>query len=639
MPAARGYFPAPLDDVYIHFDFARALATGHPCEWIPGNGYSSGQTSPLYVVVLALGFLVGFRDRWIGLFAALVAVIAITTFVRSVQRIVQPLPRSLTWLLPVLLLSVGLVDWTLFSGMEVAVFVGVLGATLEALVRARAPIEKRGGHTRESAQWRLGCWGAALVLLRPEAVVLVATFSVVAARGVGRRSGLRAIARAAIPGALATLLIATANWLFTGEAQSAGAVLKLITSNPYLPPEAKAYAYIENLVIFALQAVRTELGFAGWGLVGLSAAGLFSRRRRSLVGACLAGATGWIFIVAINGSARYHNFRYYVPALVLLLVAASAGAAALAHVLGRTRGTAIVGILVLGTTLVAGTRIPEQVRHFKKATSNIRDQQFEVAARLSKLLGPGQQVLLNDAGVVPFVTGRRAIDAYGLGGYQRMPFARASVQGDASIVELIERLPTTERPPFAALYPHWFPNLTARFGIEIDRVVLADNLICGGPAQVLYRTDWSALDTPHREAEHLVDELDVADVISEQQHRYVSPAPYGGWTTLEILQDPLGTRRFDGGRIIPEGKSESFLLTTQMPKDTHLRIWVRIDDSSDPIRLRAGHGAIDLVSSPKQPGGWRSATAAFHGSTGDVLRLEATGHGYRNYHVWIYREL
>src|SRR5215218_6857551 len=43
-----GPWPAPLDDVYIHFDFARSIAQGHPFEWIPGNGYSSGATSLVY---------------------------------------------------------------------------------------------------------------------------------------------------------------------------------------------------------------------------------------------------------------------------------------------------------------------------------------------------------------------------------------------------------------------------------------------------------------------------------------------------------------------------------------------------------------------------------------------------------------
>ena len=117
LAGARGYFPAPLDDVYIHFDFARSFAQGHPFEWMPGNGYSSGETAPLYAAVLAAGWLVGFHDRWIGVFAALVAVLAVASFIRSVQRLIRPCPAPIAWLVAVLLLSIGVVDWTLFSGM------------------------------------------------------------------------------------------------------------------------------------------------------------------------------------------------------------------------------------------------------------------------------------------------------------------------------------------------------------------------------------------------------------------------------------------------------------------------------------------------------------------------------------------
>ena len=52
-----GEWSAPLDDVFIHFDFARSTARGHPFEWVEGNGYSSGNTSILYPFVLGVRVL------------------------------------------------------------------------------------------------------------------------------------------------------------------------------------------------------------------------------------------------------------------------------------------------------------------------------------------------------------------------------------------------------------------------------------------------------------------------------------------------------------------------------------------------------------------------------------------------------
>ena len=74
LPLAKpGEWSAPLDDVFIHFDFARAIARGHPFEWSEGNGYSSGGTSLLYPFVLAFGYWVGFRRMNLMIWAAIIA--------------------------------------------------------------------------------------------------------------------------------------------------------------------------------------------------------------------------------------------------------------------------------------------------------------------------------------------------------------------------------------------------------------------------------------------------------------------------------------------------------------------------------------------------------------------------------------
>jgi hypothetical protein len=641
--ASHGYFPAPLDDVYIHFDFARSLAQGHPFEWVPGNGYSSGETSPLYAVVLAIGWLVGFRGKLLGVWAAIVALLAVASFVRSAQTLARPCPRWLSTAVGVLVLSIGIVDWSLFSGMEVATFAAALGRTLVALLRARAPIDARAGLTREAAQWRLGAWGAALVLLRPEAGVLVGVFSLVAARGAARRSGLAAVLRGALPGLVATALVLGANRLATGETQSAGAQLKLLSSNPYLSDVDRARAYVENILTFAFKGVRAELATVrplGLVVPALALLSLVSRERRAIGAACLLGALSWVLLVSFNNNSPFHNFRYYAPALLLVLVAAGSGAAAVAQRFGRMRGPVVAGVLVATAILAAAARVPAQVTHFTRASGNIRDQQIEVAVRLAAAMEPGSRVLLGDAGAIPFVSERLALDALGLGGYRRMPFARAAVNGEASTVELIERLDVAERPRYLALYPNWFGLLTSKFGVELDRVTLTDNLICAGPTKVIYRADWSALESPHAPSADIVDELDVADVISEAEHAYVSPAPNGGWTTLDILDDATGARRFDGGRIIPAGGSESFVMrgSTQARQ---VRIIVRVDEATRGLRLRTSHGLTELVVPvPLREGAhsWREASATVDTPpVGETLVLEATSGPYRDYHVWITR--
>src|SRR5262245_20162251 len=92
----HGDWPAPLDDVLIHYDFARAAAEGHPGAWIAGQGFSSGETSPLYAAVLAVGYLVGFRGLALGAWAAIVAVASLVVVMRSLRELIRP--RWVAWL-------------------------------------------------------------------------------------------------------------------------------------------------------------------------------------------------------------------------------------------------------------------------------------------------------------------------------------------------------------------------------------------------------------------------------------------------------------------------------------------------------------------------------------------------------------
>src|SRR6266550_2727870 len=82
-----GEWSAPLDDVFIHFDYARATALGHPFEWTVGNGYSSGNTSLTYPFVPALGWLAGFTGRSLMKWAAVLAATSVFGMLLAARRL------------------------------------------------------------------------------------------------------------------------------------------------------------------------------------------------------------------------------------------------------------------------------------------------------------------------------------------------------------------------------------------------------------------------------------------------------------------------------------------------------------------------------------------------------------------------
>jgi hypothetical protein len=69
---------------------------------------------------------------------------------------------------------------------------------------------------------------------------------------------------------------------------------------------------------------------------------------------------------------------------------------------------------------------------------------------------------------------------------------------------------------------------------------------------------------------------------------------------------------------------------------------VRIDGAARAILLRGPHAAPPrpLLLEPARPGAWREASVSLDGiEAGDRLTLEADGAEYRDYHVWLERDL
>ncbi|WP_433935074.1 hypothetical protein AB3662_10560 [Sorangium cellulosum] len=641
-----GVWPAPLDDVYIHFGFARAAALGHPLSWIPGNGYSSGGTSLTYPLVLAPGYLLGFRGPWLGLFAALLACAALLDLCRSLRRLLDPRgpgaasSRWVAWVAPLFVVAVPLLDWSWFSGMEVALLGAVLGRALVAARRAELAPPAR----RPAEQRRAGLLAALLVATRPEAVALAAPLAVAVAHGAGSLSAAAALARASLPTALLLGANAAANRVFTGEWGAAGAVRKLILSNPYPAPIEKAVEVIKNLAALRVQALEGALGGPSFALLlpllGLVAA--LDRRSRRLAVPLLIGAYGSLLLVALNATARYQNLRYAAPALAMLLVAAALGTEALAR-----RGRLAAGVaaaLALAALAAPSASFARQIDHFARASANIAGQHVEVARRLGARAPRPRRVLLGDAGAIPYLSGLPAIDGLGLGGYRGMPFARASVHGVPAVVELIERLDAADRPDVFALYPSWWGGLADVFGRRVDAVKIDDNVMCAADEKVIYEADWSALAPPGERRVGAIDEVDIADLIDERAHRYAFSTPRGGWVIGAVLRDGEadagGAPRFDAGRLIPEGREQSFAIgpVARGPAVLALRT-----DGGGPIALgvavgRAAEGEV-RVEVPERPADrWSEIRVPLREvAPGEIVRIRSLQGTFRSFHVWLLR--
>jgi hypothetical protein len=614
MKQTGGEWSAPLDDVFIHLDYAVAIAKGHPLEWVPGNGVSSGNTSLLYPFVLAVGVLFGAKGGALLHFAAVVAATSIFATCLALRRVAEShgVP-VLSYLVPPALLFVGALNWTLWSGMEVAFFLAAWSVALVAY----------DGFVRErvSVFW-LALGNVWLVSIRPEAATTALMFACAAA--LRRRGTLSDRARVAFvsgaPAACFLVLQSVLNRALTGEWSPAGALVKLSWHNPYFTPQARWDEWkflMEYVAARVIEYHFTDEPRWGWALVALSLLGLAHERTRALTALLWAQAVGWVAFVAMNGQVRWQNERYVMPAVAWVLVSAALGLYSAflrseAPVRTRRRWMAVVGALVgmgvgaslrahgevvhwtgrLAAGLVIGAamgaaltarrvaapvalalatvayvhqapRMREQRWFFGRASRNIRDQHV-TAGRFLRELAP-ERILLGDAGALVYASERPAIDLIGLGGFRSLPFARAGVQGLAASLELIERLPKSDWPDVMALYPSWWGVLPLWFASRpIATFPVEGNVICGGYEKVIYPSRLDSLGRGEQPfgvtAGTVRDTIDMADLVSEAAHRYAPPTPVRGFTSMKILDGPGPNDRdvFDGGRRTPPGQRETF---------------------------------------------------------------------------------
>jgi hypothetical protein len=636
----RPHFPVPLDDVYIHFGFARSAALGHPFTWIPENGYSSGGTSLTYPLVLAPGWLVGLRGERLSVFAALVACASIVDLVRSLRALTKG-PRWIAWALPALLLAVPLLDWSLFSGMETAFLGAVLGRALGAVRAAEAAPPA----LRARAQRRAGVWAALLAATRPEAAPLALLLAISVVHAAGSSRTLPSVARAFGPVGLFLVAQAIVNRTLTGEWGAAGAVRKLVATNPYSTSVEDALEAVKNLAALRSQAFEVPLGgaLASWVVPLLGVAAALDRRRRRLAVPLLLGAGASVLLVSFNATARFQNFRYAAPALLMLLSAASLGAGALTA-RGRLGRAAAVVAMAIAVAAPAGA-FPRQIAHFARASANISGQQVEVAARLAASVPRPRRVLLGDAGAIPYLSGLPAIDGLGLGGYRGLPLARASVHGVPAVVELIERLPRDERPDVMAIYPSWWEGLPEVFGRRIGGVRIYDNVICGADEKVIYAADWSTLAPPGEAREGALDTLDVADLVDEKDHGYEAPVPRGGWVVGSVLALADGTPRYDAGRVVPEGRSESFAIRRGSASSESTALVLRTDGGDEgALRVTVERGGavmagVEAALPPRAAGLWHEIRVPLGPVPGGSrVRVYALRSPFRDFHAWLVRE-
>lgn len=382
--AAAGYAlrDTYVGDAAIYLPYARNAASGHPFEFNPGE-FSSGSTSPLWSLLLALPYILGLGLQGAKAFATLTTGLALVVTALAAAR----LSGSWTAASAMVLLALGTVTFYAVSLYESALVVALSALALLAGARALRGWG-RGERAARTILPLVVVW-AALPLARPDAVILIAAQALVLvafAPGPRRRTGLwvlGGLAAAAVP-SLAYFGYSLAE-LGTVSTSSQGRAFALREGDlPRLGP------------LFLSDAALRELVSSPWlfglvpALVGLVA--LWRDRALRWLGV-YAGLVlvGYVAVLTFVTPGYYDTPRYLLP-LVPVLVAAAAFA--LARARPRRAWPAVVAAAVL---LVGGSSALELRRQADDARSiGITEREVferDAVAEIDRRARPGDVLL------------------------------------------------------------------------------------------------------------------------------------------------------------------------------------------------------------------------------------------------------
>lgn len=454
----------PLDDPWIHLQFARNLAEGHGFAYNPGVPVT-GSTAPLWTLVLAGAFaLLGphpFLAKVGGMAAALGTALVARGLAERWTR-----HRWLALLAGVVTAISGPLVWGALSGMEVS---------LAALLVTAALVSHTDGR-----DWPTALLLGLATLARPEAVLLVPLIWM--ARPITwRRTAifLGVTGGCLLPWIVFNLAAAGTPLPSTASAKIEGGLIGYLSGTR--EPAATT---------FLVRPWQFEADWLEWlwstNVLApvLIPVGLWLLCRRSGRAVAFPAAVLLLHPVAMALLAPYRGpgfqeGRYSIHLLPLAIAVAVAGLGGLARWPRLHTGAAAMFLLAS----VAAAR-PAADR-YAWAVQNIEAMQVHLGRWVAAHTPPDARLALNDVGAITYLSRREVVDVMGLITPAIIPYRRA---GEAGVLRYLE----LTCPDYLIIFPAWFPQLSAmsdRF-TPIHRIRLDHNTVAGADEMVVYETPW-----------------------------------------------------------------------------------------------------------------------------------------------------
>ncbi len=481
---AAGRVGLPLDDSWIHLQFARNLARGDGLAFEPSR-LVAGSTAPLWTALLSvLEPLPGSPVGWVlGLGVALFAAGIPLLFGLGRDLGLSP---PLAGLAAALYCATGPMVWSAVSGLEIPLFVLL---SLAATRRHLADRRDTGGLALSLPLFALATHA------RPEGallLVLALLDRALATRGDWRAwiggawRGLGLAALVLVPVVLFNIAVSGSPLPTTFAAKSGGV-------RGFLPN--LRYLHTVFGILFRAHPYMTLL--AGAGAVALARRMGTDRDSGILPALWVVGLPLAYSCFASPGSALVGNFgRYHYPLFPFVILLGILGLAlALPGV--RPASRAMRWIPWAAAALVAAPTLSHLATtggQYARSVRNIEDGDVAAARWLSGRLPPGATLAVNDIGAVKYLLPRHEIfDLAGIVTPEVRRFTDAAVAAGRGWEEGIFAYLDRARPDYLVVFPSWFPRLlSSETSFQpIREFAVPGNIALGGDRMVIYSTPWT----------------------------------------------------------------------------------------------------------------------------------------------------
>ena len=478
-----GHPGATLDDAFIHFQYARAFAEGHPLRYQAGEPISTGATSLLWPLALAPFYLVGFRDLAILWPAWGLSFLALALLALEIHKLARPLAGDAPAIgAGAMVLAFSGYAWGAASGMESLPFAWAIARTV------RLAAEWSEGERDHGALRRLTLTAWAALLLRPEGGIfaLLAALTVVVWP---RRRGVLGRVEALLPLA-APVAVTLALRLVSGSALSSTAKVKLLYGNPYYEGPALVAAVRSNVQLFFETLLdgkiwAAEFLPAGGTLVALGGLGaalaMGVRLRRPWRAVRVVALAPGMLVPGTYATVLWNRLRYLWPFASGWFVGLACFARLAGDALAQLRPKFQIAMTLLSGAFVGllASRMSGTLEDVANSASGIDRQQVALGRWAGENLPPDARIGVNDTGAIAYFSGRKTFDVVGL---TTPGEGRYWVAGAGSRFEHYERVHARapeSLPTHFIVYPEWMA-CDAVLGAPLHEAVVTDASILGG---------------------------------------------------------------------------------------------------------------------------------------------------------------